>query len=197
VRSCTSRPSSSGWLAEHGDRSAGIWLVTWKRAAGRPSPSYDEVVLEALAWGWIDSTAGTVDAERSMLWFAPRKKGSGWSRPNKERVRLLEAQDRMQPGGRARIEAARADGSWTLLDDVEDLVLPPDLAAALEAHPGARATWEAFPRSVKRGQLERLVQAKRQATRDKRVREIAEGANRGERTYFPPAARQRLRPGSS
>jgi uncharacterized protein YdeI (YjbR/CyaY-like superfamily) len=179
-----------GWLAEHGDRGEGVWLVTWKRATGRPAPSYDELVTEALAQGWVDSTAGTLDAERGMLWFAPRKKGSGWSRPNKQRIELLEAQGRMQPRGRARIEAAKADGSWVLLDDVENLVMPPDLAAALNARPGARATWEGFPRSVKRGQLERLVQAKRPATREKRVREIAEGARRGERAYFPPAARR-------
>jgi uncharacterized protein YdeI (YjbR/CyaY-like superfamily) len=185
------------WLVEHADRGAGVWLVTWKRTTGRPAPSYDELVTEALAQGWVDSTAGSLDDERGMLWFAPRKKGSGWSRPNKQRIDRLEAEDRMQPRGRALLEAAKADGSWTLLDDVENLVVPPDLAAALDARPGARATWEAFPRTVKRGQLERLVQAKRQATREKRVREIAQGASRGERAYFPSAAAQGPLPGRS
>lgn len=90
----------------------------------------------------------------------------------------------MSPRGQAVVDAAEADGSWTLLDDVEDLVVPPDLAAALAARPGARETWEGFPKSVRRGQLERLVQAKRPPTRERRVTEIAAGAARGVRTYF-------------
>lgn len=173
------------WLAEHADRGTGAWLVSWKKATGRPALSYDEAVMEALAVGWVDATAGTVDDERSMLWFSPRKRGSGWSRPNKQRLERLEAEGRMQPRGTAVVEAAKADGSWTLLDDVEDLVVPPDLAAAFHAHPGSRGTWEAFPRSVKRGQLEQLVQAKRPETRAKRVAAVAEGAARGERAFMP------------
>jgi uncharacterized protein YdeI (YjbR/CyaY-like superfamily) len=169
------------WLAEHADRPDGLWLVFWKRATGRPAPGYEEVVEEALCFGWIDSTAGTLDDERSMLWFAPRKRGSGWSRSNKVRLERLERDGRLQPRGRALVEAAKADGSWTLLDDVEDLVVPPDLAAAFEVHPGSREQWEAFPRSVKRAHLEWVVQARRDATRAKRVTEIAERAARGER----------------
>jgi uncharacterized protein YdeI (YjbR/CyaY-like superfamily) len=60
----------------------------------------------------------------------------------------------MTDAGRRVVEAAKADGSWTLLDDVEDLVVPPDLAAAFDAVPGSREQWEAFPRSAKRGILE-------------------------------------------
>ena len=171
------------WLAANADRGAGVWLVTWKRATGRPAPSYDELVVEALAQGWVDSTAGTLDEQRGMLWFAPRKRGSGWSRPNKIRITSLEAEGRMQPRGAAVVEAAKADGSWTLLDEVEDLVVPADLVAALE-QAGARAAWEAFPRSVKRGQLERLVQAKRAATRAQRLVEISTAAAQGRRAYF-------------
>ncbi len=171
------------WLDANADRGEGVWLVTWKRSTGRPAPSYDEVVTEALAQGWVDSTAGTLDDQRGMLWFAPRKRGSGWSRPNKERITRLEEQARMRPRGAALIAAAKADGSWALLDDVENLVVPPDLATALD-EAGARATWDAFPRSVKRGQLERLVQAKRPTTRAQRVAEISDAAAHGRRAYF-------------
>ena len=169
------------WLARNADRGDGVWLVSWKRATGRPAPTYDEAVLEALAVGWVDSTAGTLDAERAMLWFAPRKRGSGWSRTNKQRLERLEREGRLQPRGRALVDAAKADGSWTLLDDVEDLVVPPDLVAAFDAHPGSRAHWEAFPRSVRRAHLEWLVQAKRDATRAQRVSDIAEKAAGGQR----------------
>ncbi len=169
------------WLAENSGTSDGVWLVSWKSGTGRPRMTYDEAVTEALAWGWVDSRAGTLDAERSMLWYAPRKPGSGWSRPNKERVARLVAEGRMQPAGQAVIDAAKASGRWSVLDDVEDGVVPEDLAAALAARDGARAHWDAFPRSVRRGVLEWIVQAKRPETRARRIAETAELASRGER----------------
>ena len=169
------------WLAENAAVSDGVWFVSWKAATGRPRVGYDEAVTEALAWGWVDSRAGTLDDERSMLWYAPRKPGSGWSRPNKERVGRLLAEGRMQPAGQAAVDAARASGRWELLDEVEDGVVPEDLAAALAARDGAREHWDAFPRSVRRGILEWIVQAKRPATRERRVTETAERAARGER----------------
>jgi uncharacterized protein YdeI (YjbR/CyaY-like superfamily) len=173
------------WLAEHHGRGSGVWVVQWKRPTGRPAVGYEELVVEALAWGWIDSTNGTVDAERSRMWFAPRRPTSGWARPNKRRVERLLAEGRMQPAGQAAIDAARANGSWTLLDDVEDLVVPDDLAAALAAHPGARATWDAFPRTVRRATLVWIVEAKRDATRERRVAEAAAATARGERPRGP------------
>lgn len=173
------------WLAANADRGVGAWLVFWKKATGRPALSYDDAVLEALAVGWVDSTAGTIDHERSMLWFAPRRRGSGWSRPNKQRLERLEREGRLQPRGRALVEAAKADGSWALLDDVEDLVVPPDLAEAFGRHPGSREQWEACPRSVKRAQLEQVVQAKRPETRARRIEQVASSAARGERAFMP------------
>ena len=169
------------WLAAHHDRGSGVWVVSWKRATGRPAVGYEELVCEALAWGWIDSTAGTVDAERSRLWFAPRKPTSGWARPNKRRVERLLAEGRMQPAGQAALDTAHANGSWTLLDDVEDLVEPPDLTAALDARPGARAAWEAWPPSVKKVVLTALVQARKQETRAARVARYADVAAAGGR----------------
>lgn len=169
------------WLAEHHTRPAGVWLVTWRAGSGRLRLTYDEVVEQALCFGWVDSLPRALDDERTMLWFAPRKPGSGWSRPNKQRVERLLAAGLMAPAGLAMVERAKADGSWTMLDAVEDLVVPDDLAAALAAHPPAAEHWEAFPRSVKRGILEWIVQAKRPATRAKRVAETAERAQVNER----------------
>ena len=173
------------WLLAHCDRTEGVWLVSWKRATGRPGVPYVTAVEEALTVGWIDSTAATLDDERSMQWFAPRKARSGWARTNKERLVRLEAEGRMQPRGRAVVDTAKADGSWTLLDDVEALVVPPDLAAALEARPGARAQWDAFPPSVRRAHLAWVVMAKRPQTRARRIEEISTAAERGERASGP------------
>ena len=169
------------WLAEHHRRGAGVWLVTWRSGSDGPRITYEESVEQALCFGWVDSKGRTLDPERTMLWFAPRKARSGWSRTNKERITRLTAAGLMEPAGLALIEAAKADGSWTLLDAVEDLVVPDDLAAAFAAHPPAAQEWEAFPRSVKRAILEWIVQARRPETRARRVTETAEKAQVGER----------------
>jgi uncharacterized protein YdeI (YjbR/CyaY-like superfamily) len=165
------------WLETHHTRTEGVWLVSYKKATGKPRVEYEESVEEAICFGWIDSKANKLDAERSMLWFAPRKAGTGWSRPNKERVARLLAAGRIHPAGLAKIEQAKADGSWHLLDAVEELEIPPDLRAALAAYPEAAACFEAFPRSVKRGILEWILVAKKPETRARRIEETARLAN--------------------
>ncbi len=169
------------WLQAGSAAQTGAWAVTWRKSAGRPAPSYDELVEEALCVGWVDSVARRLDEQRTMLRFTPRRPGSGWARPNKRRVQALEAAGLMTAAGRAVIDRAKADGSWTLLDDVEDLVVPADLAAALAARPPAAERFDAFPRSVRRGILEWIAQAKRPVTRERRVTETSELAQRGER----------------
>lgn len=161
------------WLARHHARAAGVWVVSWKKATGKPRIEYDALVAEALCFGWIDSKPNRLDDERTMLWFAPRKAGSGWSAPNKARVDRLIRDGLLASAGLAKIDAAKADGSWTALDAVEALEVPPDLARALRAAPPAQANFEAFPRSAKRGILEWIVNAKRPDTRARRVDETA------------------------
>jgi uncharacterized protein YdeI (YjbR/CyaY-like superfamily) len=179
------------WLAEHHADQPGVWLVSAKKATGRPQIGYEPSVEEALCFGWIDSLGRRLDEERSMLLFTPRKAGSNWSRPNKERIERLLAAGAMAPAGLATVERAKADGTWTALDEVEALVVPDDLAAALARHPGASEHWEAFPRSVKRGVLEWIMLAKRPPTRAKRIEETATLAASGERAnqWRGPAAR--------
>jgi uncharacterized protein YdeI (YjbR/CyaY-like superfamily) len=169
------------WLMKNHARDEGVWLITYKKATGKPRVEYDEAVEEALCFGWVDSTANKLDDERSLLYFAPRKEGSGWSKPNKERIERMIAAGLMMPAGLVKIEAAKKDGTWTLLDGVEALEVPPDLAAALAALPNARAYWDAFPRSVKRGILEWILNAKKPETRAKRIEETATLANENKR----------------
>jgi uncharacterized protein YdeI (YjbR/CyaY-like superfamily) len=169
------------WLAEHHTRAEGVWLVIWKKATGRQAMDYDTQVEEALAWGWVDSKTNLLDENRSMLWFAPRKPGTGWSRPNKQRIERLIATGRLQPAGRAKVEAAQADGSWSKLDAVEDLIMPPDLTMALAARPDAARHFDAFPRSAKRGILEWIAQARRPETRAARIAETARLAQDNQR----------------
>lgn len=175
------RAELRAWLAANAATSPSIWLVTWRRPTGRPAPSYDDVVEEALCFGWIDSTARTFDDERSGLRLAPRRPGSGWARSNKARIERLEAAGLMTDAGRALVDRAKADGSWSLLDGVEDGIVPGDLAAALGARPPARDHFDAFPPGVRRGILGWIAQAKRPETRRRRVQETAEKAQRNER----------------
>jgi uncharacterized protein YdeI (YjbR/CyaY-like superfamily) len=170
---CQSRSEWRAWLTEHHQTERSAWLVFNKKSSGLLHLSYAEAVEEALCFGWVDSKPGKVDEQRSKLYFAVRKAGSGWAKPNKERIERLLSAGLMMPAGLAKLEAAKADGSWTLLDAVELLEIPSDLAEALAVQANATANFENFPRSAKRGILEWIVQAKKPATRAKRIEETA------------------------
>ena len=177
------REAWRAWLEANHATASGVWLVTWRRGAGAGEPSldYEAQIEEALCFGWVDGTAGTVDERRGKLYFSPRRAGSGWAATNKARIERLIAAGRMQPAGLAVIERARADGSWTLLDPVERLEVPDDLAVALAAHPPAGTNFAAFPPSARKQLLAWVVTAKRPDTRARRVAEVAEAAARNER----------------
>lgn len=169
----TTRAQWRAWLARHHMRDDGVWLISYKKATGKPRIDTDAAIEEALCFGWIDSKPNTLDAERAMVWFAPRKPGTNWSALNKARVaRLIERGD-MTPAGLAKVEAAQADGSWSALDGVEALQIPDDLVAAFRVYRHAAQNFEAFPRSVKRAILEWIVNAKKSETRAKRILETA------------------------
>ena len=133
-----SRAEWRKWLKQNYTRGQGVWLISFKKATGKPRIEYEEAVEEALCFGWVDSKPNKLDEERAMLWFAPRQPGTGWSKLNKSRVEKLIAAGLMTPAGLAKIDAAKLDGSWNALDSVEALEIPPDLAEALAADATAR-----------------------------------------------------------
>jgi uncharacterized protein YdeI (YjbR/CyaY-like superfamily) len=100
------------WLRRHHHRDAGVWLVFYKRSSGRATVEYEELVCEALCWGWIDSKTGRVDEARTRQWFAPRRSKSAWSPSNVARVARLVKEGRMQPAGLRAVELAKAGGRW-------------------------------------------------------------------------------------
>ncbi len=175
------------WLLANAESESSAWLVSWRRETGRPAIGYEDAVLHALSVGWVDSVQKRIDDERTMLYFARRKPGSMWSRPNKERVERLEREGLMTAAGRRAVEEARATGAWSALDEVQDLVVPDDLAAALAEAAGATERWDSYPRSQRRVMLEWIAQAKRPETRERRVTETARFVATGERlTSWPP-----------
>jgi uncharacterized protein YdeI (YjbR/CyaY-like superfamily) len=175
-----SRSELRAWLMANHGRSDSIWLVTYKK----PSPfnvPYGDIVDEVLCFGWIDSQPRLLDEARSMLRLSPRKPKSGWSKVNKDRIERLIAEGLMAAPGLARIEQAKANGTWTPIDAATADTIPSDLAAAFARHPGAEQNFLGFPPSTRRATLEWITLARRPETRAARIEQTASLAAKGER----------------
>jgi uncharacterized protein YdeI (YjbR/CyaY-like superfamily) len=177
----TSRQEWRDWLAANADTSPGIWLVTYKRSSGMPAPTYDDIVEECLCFGWIDSTVRPRDDRSAMQLVTPRKPRSTWSAINKARLEHLIPSGLMTERGLRAIEVAKANGSWVLLDSVERLEVPEDLAAALDAVPRAREFFDGMPPGARKQNLWFVVSAKRPETRASRIAAIVAAAAEGRR----------------
>lgn len=180
-----SRAELRQWLAAHYTRTESIWLVTYKKNVPAKYVTYDEIVEEALCFGWIDGLTRRLNAERSMLLLSPRRPGSPWSGLNKRRVEKLLAEGLIMPPGLAAIERAKQDGSWSVYDEVDALVIPDDLSAALVENQIAAANFYAFSDSSKRGILWWIKSAKTEATRSKRIADTVRLAEHNLRAPFP------------
>jgi uncharacterized protein YdeI (YjbR/CyaY-like superfamily) len=182
---CDTRAEWRAWLAAHHAQPGSIWLAYPKKGSGLGDLTYDALVEEALCYGWIDSVARGLDERRSMIRVSPRKARSGWSAANKARVERLVRDGRMTPAGLARIEAAKADGSWGLLDAAESLAVPDDLRDALAANAAARRHFDAFPPGARKVILTWITTARRPETRARRVEETVALAARNLRANHP------------
>ncbi|MGH1393335.1 MAG: YdeI/OmpD-associated family protein [Trichormus sp.] len=163
------RQSWREWLEKNHQNCIGIWLIYYKVKSGKPSIKYSEAVQEALCFGWIDSKVKSLDAERYMQIFTPRKPKSVWSKLNKQYIAELIDQGLMTEAGLAKITAAKADGSWTSLDAIEALIIPDDLQQALAANPEANQYFLGFSNTNKKNILSWIASAKRPETRMKRI----------------------------
>jgi len=169
------------WLTHNLTSARGVWLCSWRTTTGRPRCPYPEAVEEAICFGWIDSTSTVLDEERSLQLFTPRRPKSSWTRLNRERAADMEARGLMTDAGRRAIAAAKANGWWTIADQVEDLEEPADLTAALDRDPQARSNWDGFPPSARKQMLWWIVSAARDATRAGRIAQIVSEAVIGRR----------------
>jgi uncharacterized protein YdeI (YjbR/CyaY-like superfamily) len=160
------------WLSENHDKEKSIWIKIYKKQSQIPSVTYDEAVDEALCFAWVDSSIKGGNEAYYYQFFARRNPKSNWSRVNKAKVEKLLADGFMTEAGLKVINYAKENGYWTALDDIENLINPADLQLALDNNPTAKTYFEAFPRSVKRGILEWLLNARQEETRKKRITEI-------------------------
>lgn len=169
----SSRAAWREWLADHPDRTDGLWVV-FPGSSEVEGPTYEMLVEESLCFGWIDSVAKRLDADRRIQWFSPRRKGGIWSALNKQRIEKLTGAGLMAPPGQAAIDAAVADGSWSQYDDVEALVVAEDLEQAFADAPLAREAYESSSKSAKKQYLWQIYSAKREDTRANRIRALIE-----------------------
>ncbi|MFN3605628.1 MAG: YdeI/OmpD-associated family protein [Cypionkella sp.] len=169
------RAALRAWLGSHHTNAQSVWLASYKRH--HPDYlAYPIIVEELLCWGWIDGVTRAYDADRSMILIAPRNPKSGWSAVNKAHVTRARASGAMTPAGEAKIALALQNGMWDFLNDVDALIPPDDLRAALGDH---IAGYDAYPKSVKRGTLEWIKSAKTAPTRAARIADVARSAALG------------------
>lgn len=173
------------WLEANHSASSGVFLIFYKVDHDKASMRWEEAVQEALCFGWIDSTVKSLGNGKRRQYFCPRKAGSTWSRINKDYISELKRSGRMHPSGNACIRAAQADGSWTALDGVENGDVPQELEAALRKHPEAHTFFYELSKTYRKSYLYWLFQAKREATRAKRISAIVENCAAGLKTREP------------
>jgi len=164
------------WLQENHRTKQSVWLIHYNKKSGIPTISWSDAVDEALCFGWIDSTRKTLDGERYIQFFCKRKSKSVWSKINKAKVEQLIEAGRMTQAGYESIETAQQNGSWSILDEAEELKIPADLEAEFHTQPGSMDFFLSLSKSVRKSMLQWLVLAKRPETRQNRISEIAERA---------------------
>jgi len=169
------------WLRKNHDVKQSVWLIYYKKKSNTSTVSYSDAVDEALCFGWIDSKSKPLDKEKFMQFFSRRKEKSVWSKINKEKIQRLTREGLMTESGFATIERAKQNGSWTILDEAEALIIPTDLENEFQNRPNAKEYFLSLSRSDKRNILQWLVLAKRLETRKKRIAEIAELADKNQK----------------
>ena len=176
-----SRQEWREWLQDNHDKKQSVWLIYYKKKSNIPTVIYSEAVDEALCFGWIDSKSKPIDELKHMQFFSRRKPNSVWSRVNKEKIERLTNEGLMTEAGYEIIEIAKQNGSWTILDEAEALIIPDDLDKELQKRKNAKEYFLSLSRSDKRNILQWLVLAKRQETREKRIAEIVELADKNQK----------------
>ena len=176
-----SRQEWREWLHHNHDKKQSIWLIYYKKKSNAATIIYSEAVDEALCFGWIDSKSKPLDEEKFMQFFSRRKEKSVWSKVNKEKIERLINERLMTKAGFEIIETAKQNGSWTILDEAEALIIPDDLEKAIEKKPNDKQYFLCLSRSDKRNILQWLVLAKRQETRENRINEIVKLAEQNQK----------------
>lgn len=160
------------WLEENHLSKKNVWLVFYNKNSKKKSITWSDAVDVALCFGWIDSKKIKIDEITSHQYFCKRKPNGTWSKINKEKVQRLIKTGLMTKAGYECIETAQQNGSWTILDEVEELIIPKDLENAFKKQNGAKDYFLSLSKSKRKAILQRLVLAKQSETRQKRIDEV-------------------------
>ncbi|MGY1742282.1 MULTISPECIES: YdeI/OmpD-associated family protein [unclassified Blastococcus] len=168
------------WLEAEGDTAPGVYVRLAKKGSGIPSVTYAELVESCLCFGWIDGRSNRLDEATYLQRITPRRARSVWSQKNVDAVGRLLGAGRMRPAGLAAVEAAQADGRWErAYPGSADMTVPDDLAAALDAVPGARAALDALDAQSRYSLLWRVHTAATPQTRARRIAAAVESLTAG------------------
>lgn len=161
------------WLhLHHKAYPQGVHLIFYKLELNTPTMRWEEAVKVAISYGWIDSTVKSLGGGKRQQYFCPRNPKSTWSALNKRYVDELHSAGLIHESGWELIQLAKETGTWSAMDEVENLVIPPDLSAAFKQHPNAWEHYKKLTPGYQKGYLSWLYQAKRESTREKRISEI-------------------------
>lgn len=170
VQAFPDQAALEAWLEAEGDTAPGLYVRLAKKGSGIASVTYAELVESCLCFGWIDGRSNRLDEATYLQRITPRRARSVWSQKNVDAVARLVAAGRMRPAGLAAVEAAQADGRWDrAYPGSADMTVPDDLAAALDAVPGARAAFDALDAQSRYSLLWRVHTAGTPRTRANRV----------------------------
>ncbi|MEL6538502.1 MAG: YdeI/OmpD-associated family protein [Bacteroidota bacterium] len=168
------------WLAGHFDQEESIWLVTYKKSKPDKYVGTGQVLDELLCYGWIDGVRRKLDEHRTMQLISPRRV-QHWAKSYKDRAARLIAEGKMHPAGLRSIALSKENGLWDFMNDVDQLIIPDDLAEALQAKPAAQAFFQAINNSSKRNALRWLKLAKTDKTRRSRITKLVAHSAQGEK----------------
>jgi len=161
------------WLDDnHLSYSKGVYLIFYKLETNIPTMRWEEAVKVALCYGWIDSTVKSMGNGKRRQYFCRRNPKSTWSALNKKYIEILELDGLIHGSGRETIELAKRAGTWTAMDDAENLVIPEALQEAFNVNKAAFKNYNGFSPGYRKSYLSWLYQAKRPETREKRILEI-------------------------
>ena len=169
------------WLKLNHATERELWVKIFKKSTGLPSVSWNEVVIEALCWGWIDGIKKSIDEQAYLQRITPRTKRSNWSKRNTEHVERLISEEKMQESGLIHVHAAKADGRWQNAYVVSEMQIPADFIAALKHQLKAKQFFETLTKSSRYVIAYGLISAKKPATRIRRSEKFMEMLNNEEK----------------
>ncbi|MFT5676527.1 MAG: hypothetical protein ACI808_002472 [Paraglaciecola sp.] len=156
------------WLKLNHASESELWVKIYKKNTGIQSVSWNDVVIEALCWGWIDGVKKSIDDQAYLQRITPRKLRSQWSKRNTTHAERLINEGRMMESGLVHIRAAKADGRWANAYVVSEMEVPSDFLAALESKPNVKAFFETLNKSNRYVIAYGLISAKKPETRLRR-----------------------------